>query len=301
MRTASRMGIPTVAVYSEPDAHGLHVKRADEAICIGPASSQASYLSVPNVMAAVISSGATAVHPGYGFLSEKAYFVDALTAAGVTFVGPPSSAMSALGEKISSKKLAIAAGVSTVPGYVGDVPDADAAVRVARDIGYPVMIKASSGGGGKGMRVAYNDDQVREGFRLSKAEAKSAFNSDVLFVEKYIEHPRHIEIQLIADNYGNVVALPERECSVQRRNQKVIEESPSVLLDPATRAAMQNQAAALAASVGYTSAGTVGACWGRGGASARARWALLCVLTSPLLPPLQSFCATSSATFTFWR
>lgn len=250
-------GIKTVAIYSDPDINGIHVAAADEAVCVGPARSALSYLSIPKVIAAIEKTGAQAVHPGYGFLSENSAFVAELEKRGIVFIGPKASAMEALGDKINSKNLAIKAGVNTVPGYLADLVDAEEAVRVSRDIGYPVMIKASSGGGGKGMRVCYTDDEVRLGYRLSKQEAKAAFASDVVFVEKFIEEPRHIEIQLIADNFGNVVSLPERDCTIQRRNQKVIEESPSPFLDEVTRGAMQEQAAALARSVGYNSAGTV--------------------------------------------
>lgn len=256
-RTAHRLGIKTVAIYSDPDVQGIHVKAADEAYCVGPAKSTLSYLSIPRVLEAIERTGAQAVHPGYGFLSENTKFVEELEKRKVTFIGPKASAMDALGDKIHSKKLAMAAGVNTVPGYLADIPNAEEAVKIARDIGYPVMVKASSGGGGKGMRVCYSDDEVRIGYRLSKEEAKAAFASDVVFIEKFIEEPRHIEIQLIADNHGNVVALPERECTIQRRNQKVIEESPSTFLDPKTRSAMQDQAESLAKSVGYNSAGTV--------------------------------------------
>jgi len=245
-----------VAIYSDPDVGGLHVKAADEAVCVGPARSALSYLSIPRVVDAILRTGAQAVHPGYGFLSENALFVAELERRGIVFIGPKATAMEALGDKINSKQLAMRAGVNTIPGHMADIPDAEEAVRIARDVGYPVMVKASSGGGGKGMRVCRTDDEVRVGYRLSKQEAKAAFASDVVFIERFIEEPRHIEVQLIADNHGNVVALPERECTIQRRNQKVIEESPSTFLDPATRGAMQAQAASLARSVGYNSAGT---------------------------------------------
>ena len=256
-RTAHRMGIKTVAIHSDPDYRAVHVAAADEAVCVGPAASSKSYLNVPRILEAIRSSGAQAVHPGYGFLSENAGFARVLEERGVKFIGPPSGAIDAMGDKIESKQLAIKAGVNTIPGFLGIVADDDEAVRIAREIGFPVMIKASAGGGGKGMRIAWNDAEVRLGFRLSKDEAKSSFGDDRLFVEKFIEDPRHIEIQLIADAHGNVAALPERECSIQRRNQKVIEESPSVLLDAKTRRAMQEQARMLASAVGYQSAGTV--------------------------------------------
>ena len=256
-RTAKRMGIKTVAIYSDPDANAQHVKLADEAVCVGPAPSAQSYLSVPRILEAIRRTGAQGVHPGYGFLSENAGFSRTLEEAGVKFIGPRAHSMEAMGDKIRSKEFALAAGVSTIPGFLGVLADEAEAVAVSRRVGYPVMIKASAGGGGKGMRIARSDAEAAEGFRLSRAEAASSFGDDRLFVEKFIEQPRHIEIQLIADAHGNVVALPERECSIQRRNQKVIEESPSVLLSPATRAAMQAQACALARAVGYESAGTV--------------------------------------------
>jgi len=250
----TRAGIKTVAVYSDPDANAMHVHACDEAVCVGPAASSKSYLNIPRILGAIESTGAQAVHPGYGFLSENAGFVGQLEARGVSFIGPSAYAMDALGDKIHSKQLALKAGVRTVPGFVGDVPSVEDAVRIARDIGYPVMIKASAGGGGKGMRVAYNDAEVALGYRLSQEEARSSFGDDRLLVEKFIEQPRHIEIQLIADKHGNIVPLPERECSIQRRNQKVIEESPSTFLDAATRAAAWS---CMAAAVNYTSAGTV--------------------------------------------
>jgi len=251
------MGIKTVAIHSDPDCRAVHVSAADEAICVGPAASSKSYLNVPRILDAIRSTGAQAVHPGYGFLSENAAFAKVLEDNKIKFIGPSSFAIHAMGDKIESKELAIKAGVNTIPGYLGIVANDQEAIKIARDIGYPVMIKASAGGGGKGMRIAYNDEEVKTGFRLSKDEAKSSFGDDRLFVEKFIEDPRHIEIQLIADSYGNVAALPERECSIQRRNQKVIEESPSVLIDEKTRRAMQQQACMLASAVGYESAGTV--------------------------------------------
>ncbi|ETV90570.1 acetyl-CoA carboxylase, biotin carboxylase subunit [Aphanomyces invadans] len=257
IRTCRRLGIKTVAVYSEPDVNSVHVRLADEAVCVGPAKSASSYLNIDRIMDAVRQTGAQAVHPGYGFLSENKLFCEALDKAGVTFIGPGFHAIEAMGDKIESKQIAIDAGVNTIPGYQGVIQDEEEAVKVARDIGYPVMVKASAGGGGKGMRVAYNDAEVREGYRLSKEEAANSFGDDRMFIEKFIEDPRHIEIQLLADKHGNFVPFPERECSIQRRNQKVIEEAPSMLLDDATRRAMGEQAVMLAKKVGYTSAGTV--------------------------------------------
>lgn len=257
IKTCRRLGIKTVAVYSEPDVNSVAVRMADEAVCVGPAASAQSYLSIPKIVAAVKATGAQAVHPGYGFLSENKDFCEALEELGVAFIGPGHEAIRAMGDKIESKMIAKDAGVNTIPGFLGEIDSPDEAVRVAREIGYPVMIKASAGGGGKGMRVAYDDDEVRMGYRLSKEEAASSFGDDRMFIEKFIEDPRHIEIQLIADSFGNVVPLPERECSIQRRNQKVIEEAPSVLLDPETRLAMGKQASMLAKKVGYVSAGTV--------------------------------------------
>jgi propionyl-CoA carboxylase alpha chain len=257
IRTARRMGIKTVAVHSEADAEALHVQMADEAVAIGPAPSAQSYLSIEKIVKACKDTGAEAVHPGYGFLSENQAFAAALKKAGIVFIGPPRKAVAALGDKIESKKLAVKAGVSIVPGHLGVIPDAKSAVKIARDIGYPVMIKASAGGGGKGMRIARNDAETEEGFRSASAEAKSAFADDRVFVEKFVEQPRHIEIQIIADGHGNCIYLGERECSIQRRHQKVIEEAPSPLLDARTRRAMGEQAVALAKAVGYRSAGTV--------------------------------------------
>ncbi|EQC26457.1 propionyl-CoA carboxylase alpha chain [Saprolegnia diclina VS20] len=257
IKTARRLGIKTVAVYSEPDVNSVAVRMADEAICVGPAKSASSYLNIERIMEAVKQTGAQAVHPGYGFLSENKLFCEALDEAGVTFIGPGFHAIEAMGDKIESKQIAIDAGVNTIPGFQGVIQDETEAVKVANDIGYPVMVKASAGGGGKGMRVAYNDAEVREGYRLSKEEAANSFGDDRMFIEKFIEDPRHIEIQLLADKHGNFVAFPERECSIQRRNQKVIEEAPSMLLDDATRLAMGEQAIMLAKKVGYTSAGTV--------------------------------------------
>ena len=256
IRTCRRLGIKTVAIFSEPDRYSVHVTLADEAVCVGPAASSASYLNIPNILRAVKESGAQAVHPGYGFLSENRRFQEALAEAGVKFIGPGTEAIQAMGDKISSKKIAKQAGVNIIPGYLGAINDDDELIRIAREVGYPVMIKASAGGGGKGMRIAYNDQEALDGYRLSKAEAMSSFGDDTMFVEKYIEEPRHIEIQLLADAHGNAVYLNERECSVQRRNQKVIEEAPSTFLTPETRRAMGEQAVALAKAVGYESAGT---------------------------------------------
>ena len=257
IKTAKKMGIATVAVYSDADRNALHVKMADEAVHIGPAPSNQSYIVIDKILAAIKETGADAVHPGYGFLSENPRFAEALKAANVTFIGPPVNAIDAMGDEITSKKLAAEAGVSTVPGHMGLIEDADEAVKIAGSIGYPVMIKASAGGGGKGMRIAWNDDEAREGFQLSRNEAKSSFGDDRIFIEKFVTQPRHIEIQVLGDQHGNVVYLGERECSIQRRNQKVIEEAPSPFLDEATRKAMGEQAVALAKAVGYFSAGTV--------------------------------------------
>ncbi len=257
IKSARRMGIATVAVYSDADRHALHVRMADEAVHIGPAPANRSYIVIDRVMEAVRTSGAQAVHPGYGFLSENMKFAEALEAEGVAFIGPPSKAIEAMGDKITSKKLAAEAGVSTVPGYMGLIADADEAVRISQQIGYPVMIKATAGGGGKGMRIAWTDEEAREGFQSSQNEAASSFGDDRIFIEKFITQPRHIEIQVLADQHGNCVYLFERECSIQRRNQKVIEEAPSPFLDDATRQAMGEQAVALAKAVAYTSAGTV--------------------------------------------
>ncbi len=257
IKSARLMGIKTVAVYSDADRNALHVKMADEAVHIGPAPANQSYIVIDKIMAAIAQTGAQAVHPGYGFLSENMNFAAALEKAGVVFVGPPSPAIEAMGDKITSKKIAMEAGVSTVPGYMGLIADADEAVKISREIGYPVMIKASAGGGGKGMRIAWNDQEAREGFQSSKNEAAASFGDDRIFIEKFVTQPRHIEIQVLADKHGNCVYLNERECSIQRRNQKVIEEAPSPFLDAATRKAMGEQACALARAVGYTSAGTV--------------------------------------------
>ena len=257
IKTAKRMGIATVAVYSDADREALHVRMADEAVHIGPSPAKDSYLQIDKIIAACKATGAQAVHPGYGFLSENPKFAEALEAAGIIFVGPPVKAIEAMGDKITSKKLAAAAGVSTVPGHMGLIDDAEHAVTISKSIGYPVMIKASAGGGGKGMRIAHTDAEAREGFERSKSEAASSFGDDRIFIEKFVTEPRHIEIQLIGDRHGNVLYLNERECSIQRRNQKVIEEAPSPFLDEATRKAMGEQSVALAKAVGYTSAGTV--------------------------------------------
>jgi propionyl-CoA carboxylase alpha chain len=257
IKTARRMGIETVAVYSEADKDALHVEMADTAIAIGPPEAAKSYLLIDKILAACKASGAEAVHPGYGFLSEREAFPKALEAAGVVFIGPNPRAIAAMGDKIESKKAAAAAHVSTVPGHLGVIADEVEAMKIADDIGYPVMIKASAGGGGKGMRIAYSKAEVAEGFARSKSEAKSSFGDDRMFIEKFITDPRHIEIQVLGDKHGNVIYLGERECSIQRRNQKVIEEAPSPLLDAATRKRMGEQAVALAKAVGYDSAGTV--------------------------------------------
>jgi propionyl-CoA carboxylase alpha chain len=257
IKTARRMGIATVAVYSDADRNALHVRLADEAVHIGPAPAAQSYIVIDRIMEAVRKTGAEAVHPGYGFLSENRAFAAALEAEGVVFIGPPSGAIEAMGDKITSKKIAQEARVSTVPGHMGLIADAEEAARISSQIGYPVMIKASAGGGGKGMRIAWNDVEAREGFQSSKNEAAASFGDDRIFIEKFVTQPRHIEIQVLADKHGNCVYLHERECSIQRRNQKVIEEAPSPFLDEVTRRAMGEQACALARAVGYTSAGTV--------------------------------------------
>ena len=257
IKTARKLGIKTVAVYSDADRNALHVRMADEAVHIGPPPANQSYIVIDKIMDAIRQTGAQAVHPGYGFLSERMDFAAALEAEGVVFIGPPSPAIEAMGDKITSKKIAQEAGVNTVPGYMGLIENADEAVKISREIGYPVMIKASAGGGGKGMRIAWNDAEAAEGFQSSKNEAASSFGDDRIFIEKFVTQPRHIEIQVLADKHGNYVYLHERECSIQRRNQKVIEEAPSPFLDAATRKAMGEQACALAKAVGYTSAGTV--------------------------------------------
>ncbi|OKO85549.1 acetyl/propionyl/methylcrotonyl-CoA carboxylase subunit alpha [Bradyrhizobium sp. AS23.2] len=257
IKTARRMGVQTVAVYSEADRDALHVEMADEAVLIGPPAAAESYLVIEKIVEACRKTGAEAVHPGYGFLSEREAFPRALEAAGIVFIGPNPGAIAAMGDKIESKKAAAKAKVSTVPGYLGVIEDDKHAVRIADEIGYPVMIKASAGGGGKGMRIAHSKAEVAEGFNLAKAEAKASFGDDRVFVEKFIVDPRHIEIQVLGDKHGNVIYLGERECSIQRRNQKVIEEAPSPLLDEATRRKMGEQAVALAKAVNYDSAGTV--------------------------------------------
>ena len=257
IKTARRMGIATVAVYSDADADALHVRMADEAVHIGPAPAAQSYLVIEKIIAACKQTGAQAVHPGYGFLSERAAFCEALEAEGIVFIGPKPKAIRAMGDKIESKKFANAAKVSTVPGYLGVIEDGAMAEKIADDIGYPVMIKASAGGGGKGMRIAWSRDEVRDGFDRARSEAKSSFGDDRCFIEKFVVEPRHIEIQVLGDSHGNVVYLGERECSIQRRNQKVVEEAPSPFLDAATRKAMGEQSVALAKAVDYQSAGTV--------------------------------------------
>lgn len=257
MKTAKLMGIATVAVYSDADADALHVELADEAIHLGPPPAAQSYLMIDKIIDACKKSGAEAVHPGYGFLSERAAFAKALADAGIVFIGPNIRAIEAMGDKIESKKFASAANVSVVPGYLGVIESPQEAVKIAKDIGYPIMLKASAGGGGKGMRIAFNDDEVVEGFTRARSEAASSFGDDRVFVEKFIVNPRHIEIQVLGDKHGNIIHLNERECSIQRRNQKVIEEAPSPLLDEKTRAEMGAQAVALAKAVDYDSAGTV--------------------------------------------
>jgi len=257
IKTARAIGIKTVAIYSDADRNALHVKMADEAVHIGPPPANQSYIVIDKVMEAIKQTGAEAVHPGYGFLSENKLFAEALEAAGVAFIGPPAGAIESMGDKITSKNIAQDADVSTVPGYMGLIEDADEAVKISNEIGYPVMIKASAGGGGKGMRIAWTDDEAREGFQSSKNEAANSFGDDRIFIEKFVTQPRHIEIQVLADAHGNCIYLGERECSIQRRNQKVIEEAPSPFLDEATRKAMGEQSCALAKAVGYTSAGTV--------------------------------------------
>ncbi len=257
IRTAKKMGIRTVAVYSEADADGLHARMADEAYLIGPAASAESYLRGDRILEAVAASGAQAIHPGFGFLSENAEFASQVRAAGVAFIGPPEGAISAMGDKIESKRLAARSGVSTIPGHTEALRDAEEALAVSVDIGFPVMLKASAGGGGKGMRVARSEQEVREGFASAANEAIASFGDDRIFVEKFIEQPRHIEIQVIADSQGNVVHLGERECSIQRRHQKVLEEAPSPFIDEPTRQAMGAQAVQLAKAVSYESAGTV--------------------------------------------
>ena len=256
-KTAKKMNIKTVAVFSDADENALHVTMADEAVYIGASSASESYLSIDKIISACKKTGANAVHPGYGFLSERAEFCERLAAENIIFIGPPVNAIEAMGDKITSKKIAQEANVSTVPGHMDLIDDAKHAVTISNKIGYPVMIKASAGGGGKGMRIAWNDEEAIEGFARSKSEAASSFGDDRIFIEKFVVEPRHIEIQVLADQHGNCVYLGERECSIQRRNQKVIEEAPSPFLDEKTRVAMGEQSCALAQAVGYTSAGTV--------------------------------------------
>src|SRR5688572_28478823 len=257
IRTAQKMGIETVAVYSDADARSPHVKLADQSVRLGPPPASESYLNAELIIDACRTTGAEAVHPGYGFLSERESFARALEEAGIAFIGPPPGAIAAMGDKIESKKLAREAGVSVVPGFVGEIDDTEHAVRIAGEIGYPVMMKASAGGGGKGMRLAYGETDVREGFEATKREGLASFGDDRVFIEKFVENPRHIEIQLIGDQQGNIVYLGERECSIQRRHQKVVEEAPSPFVTPEMRKAMGEQAVALARAVGYYSAGTV--------------------------------------------
>ncbi|XP_064615052.1 propionyl-CoA carboxylase alpha chain, mitochondrial-like [Liolophura sinensis] len=257
INSCKRLGIKTVAVHSDVDSMALHVRSADEAVCIGPAPSSQSYLNMEAILSAVKSTGAQAVHPGYGFLSENTVFAARLAEVGVEFIGPSSSAINAMGDKIESKRIATKAKVNMIPGHDGVVQDAEHCVKLANEIGYPVMIKASAGGGGKGMRIAWNDKEARSAFRLSSQEAKSSFGDDRMLIEKYIDNPRHIEMQVLCDKHGNALYLNERECSIQRRNQKVIEEAPSVFVDPEMRKKMGNQAVTLAKAVGYDSAGTV--------------------------------------------
>ncbi|MBW4329944.1 acetyl/propionyl/methylcrotonyl-CoA carboxylase subunit alpha [Stakelama sp. CBK3Z-3] len=257
MRTAKKMGIATVAVYSDADARSPHVLMADEAVRLGPAQASESYLKAELILDAAKATGADAIHPGYGFLSERESFAKACADAGVTFIGPPPNAIAAMGDKIESKKLAREAGVNVVPGFVGEIRDTDHAVEISNDIGYPVMMKASAGGGGKGMRLAWSEKDVREGFEATKREGLASFGDDRVFIEKFIESPRHIEIQVLADKHGNALYINERECSIQRRHQKVVEEAPSPFVDEAMRKKMGEQAVALAQAVGYHSAGTV--------------------------------------------
>jgi len=257
IRTAKKMGIATVAVYSDADARAPFVRMADEAVHIGPSAASESYLLADKIIAACKETGAEAVHPGYGFLSERASFVEELDKHDIAFIGPPPNAIAAMGDKIESKKLARAAGVNVVPGFVGEINDTDHAVEISNDIGYPVMMKASAGGGGKGMRLAYSEKDVREGFEATKREGLNSFGDDRVFIEKFIEDPRHIEIQVLGDKHGNVLYLNERECSIQRRHQKVVEEAPSPFVTPKMRKAMGEQAVAMSEAVGYFSAGTV--------------------------------------------
>jgi propionyl-CoA carboxylase alpha chain len=257
IKTAKRMGIETVAVFSEADREARHVQLADEAVCIGPAPSRESYLVMDRIIQACKETGAQAVHPGYGFLSENEQFARRCEEEGIVFIGPKFAAIAAMGDKIASKKLAMEAKVNTIPGFNEAIDSPDVAVQIAKDIGYPVMIKASAGGGGKGLRVAHNDQEAFEGFTACRTEAMNSFGDDRVFIEKFVEGPRHIEIQILGDAHGNIVYLWERDCSIQRRHQKVIEEAPSPFIDPATRKAMGEQAVALARAVNYQSAGTV--------------------------------------------
>ncbi|WP_379547194.1 biotin carboxylase N-terminal domain-containing protein [Qipengyuania sp. DSG2-2] len=257
IKTARRMGIATVAVYSDADARAPFVKMADEAVHIGPSPAAESYLIADKIIAAAKQTGAEAVHPGYGFLSERTSFAEALAKEGIEFIGPPVNAIAAMGDKIESKKLAKEAGVNVVPGFVGEIEDTDHAVRISEEIGYPVMMKASAGGGGKGMRLAYSEKDVREGFEATKREGLNSFGDDRVFIEKFILNPRHIEIQILGDKHGNILYLNERECSIQRRHQKVVEEAPSPFVTPKMRKAMGEQCVALSEAVGYYSAGTV--------------------------------------------
>src|SRR5690348_13877548 len=257
IRTARRMGIKTVAVYSDADARAPHVKMADEAVRLGPPPASESYLNAELIIDACKATGAEAVHPGYGFLSERTTFAEALKRAGIAFIGPPPNAIAAMGDKIESKKLARDAGVNVVPGYLGDIATTEEALKIATDIGFPVMMKASAGGGGKGMRLAWNEQDVREGFDATKREGLNSFGDDRVFIEKFIESPRHIEIQVLGDQHGNILYVGERECSIQRRHQKVVEEAPSPFVTREMRRAMGEQAVALARAVGYYSAGTV--------------------------------------------
>ena len=257
IRTAKRMGIATVAVYSDADARAPFVQMADEAVHIGPSPAAQSYLIADKIIAACKATGAEAVHPGYGFLSERTSFAEALAAENIAFIGPPVNAIAAMGDKIESKKIAKAAGVNVVPGFVGEIDDTEHAVRISNEIGYPVMMKASAGGGGKGMRLAYDEKDVREGFEAVKREGLNSFGDDRVFIEKFILNPRHIEIQILGDQHGNILYLNERECSIQRRHQKVVEEAPSPFVTPEMRKAMGEQCVALSRAVGYYSAGTV--------------------------------------------
>jgi propionyl-CoA carboxylase alpha chain len=257
IKTARRMGIATVAVYSDADARAPFVQMADEAVHIGASPASESYLIADKIIAACKATGAEAVHPGYGFLSERTSFAEALAKDGIAFIGPPVNAIAAMGDKIESKKLALAAGVNVVPGFVGEIDDTEHAVRISNEIGYPVMMKASAGGGGKGMRLAYDEKDVREGFEATKREGLNSFGDDRVFIEKFILNPRHIEIQILGDQHGNILYLNERECSIQRRHQKVVEEAPSPFVTPAMRKAMGEQCVALSKAVGYYSAGTV--------------------------------------------